>query len=217
MHPEIGLADTKKPKLPRFEIGDTVDVHVKIQEGEKERIQLFSGTVIARRGAGLSATFTVRRVVQGHGVERVFPLHAPTVSAVKVKRHGKARRAKLYFLRDRVGKAVKLRERLKSKIAEAGKLEDAAEAAAEAAAIAKAEAEAAVQAEIEAKAKAAAEAAADAEAAERAKVEAAEAAAAAKAAAEAEAEAAKGETPAADAPVAEGGATEAQPAKAPTE
>ncbi len=215
MHPEAGLANIKKPKVPRFEIGDTVDVHVKIREGEKERIQVFTGTVIARRGAGLSATFTVRRVVSGHGVERVFPLHAPTVSAVKVKRHGKTRRAKLYFLRDRIGKAVKLPERLKSKIAEAGKLEDAAEAAAEAAAIAKAEAEVAAQAEIDAKAKAAAEAAADAEAAERAKVEAAEAAAAkveadakaaeeAKAAAEAKAskasKASEGDAPAADAP-----------------
>jgi large subunit ribosomal protein L19 len=159
MHPEAGLADVKKSKVPVFEIGDTVDVHVKIREGEKERIQVFTGTVIARRGAGLSASFTVRRVVQGHGVERVFPLHAPTVSAVKVKRHGKTRRAKLYFLRDRVGKAVRLRERLKSKVAEAAK----AEAAAEKAAAEKAEAEAAAKAEAEAKAAAEAEAKAKAE------------------------------------------------------
>ena len=113
MHPDTGLADTLKPKVPQFEIGDTVDVHVKIQEGDKERIQVFTGTVIARKGSGLSATFTVRRVVQGHGVERIFPVHAPTVASVKVRRHGQVRRAKLYFLRDRVGKGVKLRERLK--------------------------------------------------------------------------------------------------------
>jgi large subunit ribosomal protein L19 len=115
MHPDTGLADTLKPKLPQFEIGDTVDVHVKIQEGDKERIQVFTGTVIARKGSGLSASFTVRRVVQGHGVERIFPMHAPTVAAVKVRRHGEIRRAKLYFLRDRVGKGVKLRERLKKR------------------------------------------------------------------------------------------------------
>ncbi len=115
MHPEAGLADIRKDRVPHFEIGDTVDVHVKIREGEKERIQVFTGTVIARRGSGLSASFTVRRVVQGHGVERVFPLHAPTVTGVTVKRHGKTRRAKLYFLRDRIGKAVRLRERLRKK------------------------------------------------------------------------------------------------------
>ncbi len=111
-HPEQGLADTRKPKLPAFEVGDTVDVHVKIREGDKERIQVFTGTVIRERGAGLSKTFTVRRVVQGEGVERIFPIHAPTVSAVKVIRKGKVRRAKLHYLRDRVGKSTRLRERL---------------------------------------------------------------------------------------------------------
>ncbi len=111
-HPEQGLADTRKPKLPAYEVGDTVDVHVKIREGDKERIQVFTGTVIRERGAGLSKTFTVRRVVQGEGVERIFPIHAPTVSAVKVIRKGKVRRAKLHYLRDRVGKSTRLRERL---------------------------------------------------------------------------------------------------------
>src|SRR3990172_5542557 len=110
-HPEAGLGDIKKAKVPQFVVGDTVDVHVKISEGEKERIQVFSGTVLRKRGEGISTTFTVRRVVQGEGVERVFPLHAPTVAAVKVPRHGHARRARLNFLRDRVGKSVKLRDR----------------------------------------------------------------------------------------------------------
>lgn len=210
MHPEAGLADVKKPKVPVFEIGDTVDVHVKIREGEKERIQVFTGTVIARRGAGLSASFTVRRVVQGHGVERVFPLHAPTVSAVKVKRHGKTRRAKLYFLRDRVGKAVKLRERLKSKVAEAAK----AEAAAEKAAAEKAEAEAAAKAEAEAKAAAEAEAKAKAEEeAAKAAAEKAEAEGTAEGEGDAPAEEAKSD----EAPAADAEASEEKPAETPAE
>ena len=96
---------------PEFEIGDTVDVHTRILEGEKERIQIFNGVVIARRGAGKRETFTVRRIVQGEGVERTFPLHSPRIAKVEVKRSGVVRRAKLYFLRDRVGKAVRLRER----------------------------------------------------------------------------------------------------------
>ncbi len=96
---------------PEFEIGDTVDVHTRILEGEKERIQIFNGVVIARRGAGTRETFTVRRIVQGEGVERTFPLHSPRIAKVEVKRSGVVRRAKLYFLRDRVGKAVRLRER----------------------------------------------------------------------------------------------------------
>jgi len=100
-----------KKKPPRFEIGDIVDVHVRILEGEKERIQIFNGTVIARRGRGTGASFTVRRIVQGEGVERVFPVHSPRVAKVVVKRHSKVRRAKLYFLRDRVGKGVRLAER----------------------------------------------------------------------------------------------------------
>jgi len=105
----------EKQKLPaeppQFEIGDTVDVHTKILEGEDERIQIFTGTVIARSGSGLREMFTVRRIVAGEGVERKFPLHSPRIAKIEVKRRGVTRRAKLYYLRDRVGKAVRLRER----------------------------------------------------------------------------------------------------------
>jgi len=100
-----------KKDLPKFAIGDQVDVHQRILEGQKERIQVFSGTVIARRGDGLRETFTVRRVVQGEGVERIFPIHSPKIAMIDVKRTGEARRAKLYYLRKRVGKATRLRER----------------------------------------------------------------------------------------------------------
>jgi len=100
-----------RPDIPAFEIGDTVDVHCRILEGEKERIQLFSGVVIARSGSGSREMFTVRRIVQGEGVERKFPLHSPKVAKIEVKRSGVVRRAKLYYLRDRVGKAVRLKER----------------------------------------------------------------------------------------------------------
>jgi large subunit ribosomal protein L19 len=100
-----------KAEIPKFEIGDTVDVHTRILEGEKERIQIFNGVVIARAGSGLRETFTVRRIVQGEGVERKFPLHSPRVAKIEVKRSGVVKRAKLYYLRDRVGKAVRLRER----------------------------------------------------------------------------------------------------------
>jgi len=94
-----------------FAIGDTVDVHTKILEGNKERIQVFSGTVIARSGGGSREMFTVRRIVAGEGVERKFPVHSPRIAKVDVKRSSVVRRAKLYFLRDRVGKAVRLKER----------------------------------------------------------------------------------------------------------
>lgn len=94
-----------------FEIGDTVDVHQRILEGDKERIQIFNGVVIARSGAGTRETFTVRRIVAGEGVERKFPIHSPKVAQVVVKRSGRVRRAKLFYLRDRVGKATKLIER----------------------------------------------------------------------------------------------------------
>lgn len=104
---------SQKTELPAFSIGDTVRVSVNIREGEKERIQMFEGTVIARKGAGISETFTVRRVSYGVGVERVFPLHSPNVRGVQVVRRGRVRRAKLYYLRDRVGKAAKVKERLK--------------------------------------------------------------------------------------------------------
>ncbi len=107
---EIG-ARSMKSSASEFRIGDTVDVHVRIVEGDKERIQVFTGTVIARRGGGSNASFTVRRIVEGEGVERVFPVHSPRVEKVEVRKTGKARRAKLHFLRNRVGKATKLRER----------------------------------------------------------------------------------------------------------
>jgi large subunit ribosomal protein L19 len=100
-----------KAELPKFAIGDTVDVHTRILEGEDERIQIFSGTVIARSGSGSREMFTVRRIVAGEGVERKFPVHSPKIAKIDVKRSGVTRRAKLYYLRDRVGKAVKLRER----------------------------------------------------------------------------------------------------------
>ncbi len=100
-----------KGEVPKFAVGDTVDVHTRILEGEDERIQIFSGTVIARSGSGSREMFTVRRIVSGEGVERKFPLHSPKVAKVEVKRSGVTRRAKLYYLRDRVGKSVKLRER----------------------------------------------------------------------------------------------------------
>jgi len=94
-----------------FQVGDTVDVHQLILDGQKERVQIFSGTVIARRGGGVNEMFTVRRIVQGEGVERIFPLHSPKIAKVEVKRTGRTRRAKLYYLRDRVGKATRLKER----------------------------------------------------------------------------------------------------------
>ena len=101
-----------KAEVPEINIGSTVRVHVKIREGERERIQMFEGTVIAKRGSGVSSTFTVRRVAYGVGVERVFPVHSPNVVAVDVIRNGKVRRSKLYYLRDRVGKAAKVKEKL---------------------------------------------------------------------------------------------------------
>src|SRR4051794_18222775 len=97
--------------LDNFQIGDQVEVHQRILEGEKERTQVFSGVVISMRGEGMREMFTVRRIVQGEGVERTFPIHSPRVAKVEVKRTGAVRRAKLYYLRDRVGKATRLRER----------------------------------------------------------------------------------------------------------
>lgn len=99
------------PEVPEFAIGDTVNVHTKILEGDKERIQVFTGVVIARNGSGSREMFTVRRIVANEGVERKFPLHSPKIEKVEVVRSGVARRAKLYFLRGRVGKAVRLKER----------------------------------------------------------------------------------------------------------
>src|SRR5262245_46463003 len=107
-----------KTDVSEFAIGDTVDVHTRILEGEKERIQIFNGVVIARSGSGSREMFTVRRIVQGEGVERKFPLHSPKIAKIEVKRSGVVRRAKLYFLRDRVGKAVRLRQKRGEKSAE---------------------------------------------------------------------------------------------------
>lgn len=100
-----------KKDAPQFSIGDTVDVHVKIVEGGKERVQVFTGTVISQKGRGVNEMFTVRRIVNEEGVERIFPLHSPNVTKVDVKRSGVVRRSKLYFLRDRSGKATRLREK----------------------------------------------------------------------------------------------------------
>ena len=102
-----------KERVPAFHVGDTIRVHNKIKEGTRERIQMFEGTVIAKRGSGVAETFTVRRVAYGVGVERVFPLHSPNVKDVQVVRYGKVRRSKLYYLRDRVGKAAKVKEQIR--------------------------------------------------------------------------------------------------------
>ena len=113
------LQTVEKPSLKEapgaFEVGDTVDVATRIIEGDKERIQVFSGTVIMRKGRGTNETFTVRRIVNNEGVERIFPVHSPFIAKLIVKRGGEARRAKLFYLRDRVGKAVRLVEKRKTK------------------------------------------------------------------------------------------------------
>ena len=98
--------------LPELKIGDTVKVHFKVIEGTRERIQVFEGTIIKKRGGGVSETFTVRRIASGVGVERVFPVNSPKIAKIEVVRHGKVRRAKLYYLRDRVGKATKVKEKI---------------------------------------------------------------------------------------------------------
>ena len=106
------VSEQIKTDVPKFGIGDGVKVYVKIVEGEKERVQMFEGTVIARHGGGISETFTVRRVSYGVGVEKTFPLHSPNVAKVDIVRVGKVRRAKLYYLRDRMGKASKVKEKI---------------------------------------------------------------------------------------------------------
>lgn len=108
-----------RPDPLKFDVGDTVDVHCRILEGNKERIQVFTGIVIGRRGAGMRETFTVRRIVSGEGVERIFPVNSPKIAKLEVVRHGKTRRAKLYYLRKRVGKSTRLVER-RAKEAAAG-------------------------------------------------------------------------------------------------
>ena len=101
-----------KEELPEIRVGDTVRVHVRIKEGARERIQVFEGTIIARKHGGIGETITVRRISYGVGVEKVFPVHAPSIEKIELVRHGKVRRAKLYYLRNRVGKAAKVKEAL---------------------------------------------------------------------------------------------------------
>ena len=105
-------AEQIRTDLPKFNVGDTIKVHVRIKEGTRERVQLFEGVVLKRQNGGLRETFTVRRVASGVGVERTFPVNAPTVEKIEVVRRGKVRRAKLFYLRDRVGKAAKVKELL---------------------------------------------------------------------------------------------------------
>jgi large subunit ribosomal protein L19 len=113
MDPKIGLVERKyyKQEIPAFRAGDTVQVHVKVKEGNRERIQIFEGVVIARKHGGLKETFTVRKISNGVGVERIFPLHCPSVEKIEVVRLGKVRRAKLYYLRRLSGKAARIKER----------------------------------------------------------------------------------------------------------
>ena len=103
--------DQCKAELPEFGVGDRVKVHVKIVEGKTERIQIFTGDIIARKGCGIQETITVRRVVSGQGVERIFPINSPRLDKIVVERRGKVRRSKLYYLRDKVGKAAKIKEK----------------------------------------------------------------------------------------------------------
>ncbi len=105
------LQDKMRTDIPPFGPGDSIDVHVRVREGEKERIQVFSGVVIQRKGSGVNATFTVRKISNRVGVERIFPLHSANVDKIVVKRQGKVRRARLYYLRDRVGKAARIKEK----------------------------------------------------------------------------------------------------------
>ena len=106
-----------RKEIPSFQVGDVVDVQTRIKEGEKERIATFTGTVISRKGSGVRQSFTVRRIVAGEGVERIFPIHAPSLANVIVRRPGRARRAKLYYLRGRVGKSTKTKERREEELA----------------------------------------------------------------------------------------------------
>lgn len=123
----------QKADVPDFRIGDTVDVHQKLLDGQKERTQVFSGTVIARSGGGNRETFTVRRTVQGEGVERIFPVHSPRIAKIEVKKAGKVRRAKLFYLRERIGKATKIKDDVKRQAVIDAQLKASEEAAAKAA------------------------------------------------------------------------------------
>jgi large subunit ribosomal protein L19 len=113
MNPVVAKIDQELciKEIPAFNVGDTVNVHVKIKEGSKERIQLYNGTVIGREGSGMAETFTVRRVAFGEGIERVFPMQSPNVAQIEVVRSGTTRRAKLYYLRDLAGKKARIKER----------------------------------------------------------------------------------------------------------
>src|SRR6056297_1731648 len=113
MDPRISLVEKKfqKEGIPAFGAGDTVRVHVRVSEGSRERIQVFEGVVIARKHGGINETFTVRKVSGGIGVERIFPVHCPSINKIEVKRHGKVRRAKLYYLRSRSGKSARIKEK----------------------------------------------------------------------------------------------------------
>ncbi|MEG1594012.1 MAG: 50S ribosomal protein L19 [Oscillibacter sp.] len=108
---ELNKEQLQAEKRP-VDVGDVVRVHVKVKEGSRERIQIFEGTVIAKKHGGIEESFTVRRISYGIGVEKVFPVHSPSIDAIEVVRHGAVRRAKLYFLRDRVGKGAKIKEKL---------------------------------------------------------------------------------------------------------
>lgn len=122
MHPFIETQkEWLKTDIPPFRPGDTVRVNVRVKEGDKERIQAFEGVCIARRGGGVSETFTVRKISNGVGVERIFPLHSPMIADIKVVRRGVVRRAKLYYLRDVVGKAARIKERKVNRTAPAAK------------------------------------------------------------------------------------------------
>ena len=109
---QVLASEYMKPELPEISIGDTVRVHVKIKEGSRERIQFFEGTVIAKKHGGLDESITVRRISYNVGCEKVFPVHSPNIVEIEVVRHGKVRRAKLYYLRDRLGKAAKVKEKV---------------------------------------------------------------------------------------------------------
>jgi large subunit ribosomal protein L19 len=193
----------EKNDIPAFNVGDTVKVHIKIKEGTRERIQIFEGFVLKRQNGGITETFTVRRIASGVGVEKTFPLHSPKIDKIEIVKKGRVRRAKLNYMRERTGKAAKIKTSANSEQLLAAEKAAAEARIAEAAAIVAAEAAAAAAAE----AKAAAEAAA-AEAKAAAEAAAAEAKAAAEAAAAAEAEVA--EEPATEAEVAEEPATEAE-------
>jgi large subunit ribosomal protein L19 len=131
-------ASSLKSEVPSFDIGDTVDVHTRILEGEKERVQIFNGVVIAKSGSGSREMFVVRRIVAGEGVERKFPIHSPKIAKVEVKRSGVSRRAKLYYLRDRTGKSTRLREKRDDVVADAAGAKGAGKKAARKPAAAKA-------------------------------------------------------------------------------